>query len=535
MTIIAMEVFNGIAPSLHPQKLAPEMAVVSENTRLDRSVLEPWRDISPVATAPLGTRTIFKYQGSYLTSPDYHHVVGAVRPNDPLDRIYYTDTDYPKIRSGASIFRLGLPKPALPNVSVTDPGDKENITDVFNTRYRITLVDAWGAEGPPSDPSVGVELGLGFSVSLDLTTATVTGNYNFAVGSLIRIYRSNSGSGEGVYQYVGEVSYGSASFVDTTPREDLQEALPSEGWIAAPDENTSLYPDGPLASLIEAPWTGLVGHSGNTVYCSEPGVPTAWPYYYSNQHKIVGIALIQSGILVLTEAAPYLLVGSHPSALAKVPIEAKQACVSARSIVDFGEYTIYASPDGLVLAQGNSATVITQEFMDTDAWRAFQPETIHAYEYEGMYIGFYGDHAAGTGFVFDPTGERNSLVQLSGIGVTGGYFNALTDTLDVVYQEGAEMYIGNFNEGVALEYYRVTKEFMFPDPVSLHCVRVEAQGYPIQLTAWADGQERGTWTFTDNQVVKLPGGYRARQWQWGVRGQGTVIALIFADNMGEMV
>ena len=535
MTIIVLEEFNGIAPVLHPHKLAPTLAVVSENTRLDRAVVEPWRSIAYLEDAPFNTRTIFKYQGEFLTSPDHHHVVGAIRPNDPLDRIYYTDIDYPKIRSGAATFRLGIPKPAVPALGTIVVGNTENITDVFNTRYRVTLVDAWGAEGPPSDPTLGVELGLGFSVTLDLTGTTVTGNYNFAVGALVRVYRSNSSAGEGVYQYVGEIAYGSASFVDTVTRENLQEALPSEGWIAAPDENTALYPDGPLASLIEASWTGLVGHAGNTVFCSEPGVPTAWPYYYSNQHKIVGVSNVQSGILVMTVAGPYLLAGSDPAALAKVPIESNQACTSARSIVDFGEYTIYASPDGLVLAQGNTATVVTSALIDKDAWQTFQPETIHAYEYEGMYIGFYGDEAGGTGFVFDPQGGRNALVTLAGIGVTGGYFSGSTDTLAVVYDNAGQRSIGEFNVGELTEYRRRTKEFLFPDPVSLHCVRIEADSYPIHLTAWADSEEKGTWTFSNNLVVKLPGGYRAREWQWEIRGQGIVTALVFADNMEEMV
>ena len=46
-----------------------------------------------------------------------------------------------------------------------------------------------------------------------------------------------------------------------------------------------------------------------------------------------------------------------------IRIESGEACLSKRSMVDMGEYIIYAGPDGLTAVQGATATVITQNII----------------------------------------------------------------------------------------------------------------------------------------------------------------------------
>lgn len=537
MTLLALEQFNGVAPKLNAKKIADTLAVKTDNTRLDRGVLEPWKGISFVEAGPAGTvASVFRYQNAYITSAFRRQYVRSLRPNDQHERIYFTDSDYPKLRSGAAEYRLGLPRPGTPAVTVTDAGNKDNITDIINTRYRVTLVDAFGIEGPPSPRTAGVEIGKDHTVTLDLTPCAVTGNYNLGTGAKFRIYRSNTGSEDAIYQYVDEVAYGSASYVDTIPSADLQEEMPSLLWNAAPDDDITLYPDGPLQSLVELPGGILAGHTGNTVFLSEPGVPTAWPYYYPLGQDVVGLVLIQGGIFVATKGRPYLLTGNHPDAMVPIPIESNHACVSQASIVDMGEFAIYASPDGLVIAQGNNAELLTGEILDKESWAAFEPETIRAFPYEGKYLAFYGTPAGGKGFVFDLAGGKNSLVPLTSVPVNGAFYEHNTDKLHVAYVDGAGAYqIGLFNEGAALSYDRLSKEFMFADPVALSIIRVEAESYPVTVEIIADGVSKGSWTFNDNSPVRLPGGYRARMYQIGVRGTGVVSGVYLADNMQEMV
>jgi hypothetical protein len=221
--------------------------------------------------------------------------------------------------------------------------------------------------------------------------------------------------------------------------------------------------------------------------------------------------------------------------MAMVPIESDQACVSRTSLVDFGGYAIYASPDGLVRASGNTAELMTGEFFDKDSWETFLPETIRAYPFEGKYLAFYGDVADGNGFVFDPNGGKDSFVTLSDFPVSAAYYEQLTDLLTVAYVEDSTYKLGDFNEGDVTTYTRRTKKFMYADPVSLNCVRIEADSYPISFELIADGVSRGTWTFPDNEIVKLPGGYRAREYQFEVRGSGEISGIYISDSMAEMV
>lgn len=535
MTLLALEEFGGLAPKIHPRKLAETLATVAENNRLDRGVVEPWKGINFLENTTNGSLSLYPYQGNFLVSSFRRQYVDSLRPNDVRERIYYTDSDYPKIRSGAEEYRLGLPRPSVPATVTNDAGDKTNITNVFNASYVVTLVDVWGAEGPPSLPTASIELGSGHDVDVDLTPCTVVGDYNLGVGALFRIYRSNTGSESTLFQYVDEVPYGTATFNDTVAPADLQEALPSQNWNAAPDDDVALYPDGPLQSLIEMSGGILAGHTGNTVFLAEPYVPTAWPYYYSSELKVKAIAMIQGGIFCATEGRPFLLTGSHPAAMAMVPIESDQACVSPASMVAFGGYAIYASPDGLVLAEGNRAELITGEFFSKDEWAAYNPSSIHAYGYEGKYIGFYGDVTDGTGFIFDPRGGANTFITLSGLNVAGGYWDVEQDLLQVIYEEATQYKIGDFDTGSALQYTRRTKKFMFPDPLALNIVRIDADSYPITFELFADGVSKGSWSFTSDQPVKLPGGYRAREYQFEVRGTGAITGIYISDSMGEMV
>src|SRR5690606_19864193 len=120
---------------------------------LDRGVLEPWKGIEFLQNTTSGAVSLYQYRDEYLVSTFRRQYVGTFLPNDVRERIYYTDESYPKVRSGSAEYRLGLPIPGAPIASAVDAGDMDNITDVINTRYKVTIVDAWGVEGPASEAS----------------------------------------------------------------------------------------------------------------------------------------------------------------------------------------------------------------------------------------------------------------------------------------------------------------------------------------------------------------------------------------------
>ena len=532
MTRIVLEQFAGIAPKVSPKKLGEALATIAENCRLDKGRVESWKGLLATGdSVSANPQSVFLYRDDWLAWSDDVDVVEHLVPNDIRERIVYTDDDYPKIRSGNAEYRLGIPTPSIsPIATVTVGGDKSQLTYIRNQSYRVSFVDAWGAEGALSDPAITVEVGLNSTVELTLP-AVPTGNYNFGNGARKRIYRSNSGTTSGIWQYAGEVPISQETFSDDRNPGDLQEAAVSEDWIGPPDDDTSIYPAGPLKGLIALPSGALAGFSGNVVCISQPYVPHAWPADYRvtiPDGQIVGISVLASGLLVCTNKRPYLIQGSSPAALLPVPLESLQACVAKRSIVDMGEYSIYASPDGLCLAQGNSVVLATEQLLDKHEWRAFEPETIKAWRYENKYFATFGTD--GKGFVYDPAGDIRTLSTLQWPAVAG-YLSVENDSLYVADAAGI---ISRFDAGDPLSFTWQSKEHVLPNPVGMSVLRIEAESYPVHIKVVGDGRILLERDVPSGQPVRIPGGSKSKVWQVAVSGTNPVEYVMLADSMAEV-
>lgn len=537
MTAITIRSFSGLAPFVSDTKLQDFMATKAVNARFDSGSLTPWRAASQVMAVPDNAVSVYNHEGTWVTSNFRRQYVGSLIPNDAQKRVFFTDGLYPKMRgiNGAE-YKLGLPRPGTPGASVSSPGNTSALALTRNQSYVVTLVDAWGLEGPSSLPTPSYVVGDGGAVTLDLTPCSVTGPYNLGTGATYRIYRTNTtSSGEAIFQYVMDVPYGSSSFIDTLAPAQLQEELVSADWIAAPDNNTVLYPGGPLASLVAYPGGILCGHSGNTVFASVPYVPTAWPYSYAVADKVVGLAVIQGGLLVCTTGRPVLMVGSDPSAFTQVPMDSFENCVSSLAIVDLGEYAIYPSPRGLVLAQGNTAEVVTLGLLSPEQWAEYMPSTLRAYNYQGKYVAFYGAVAEGKGFIFeyDP-GGAHTFTHFSIGGVAGGWYDSERGHLYVVSGWLPPRNLRQFNAGDPLTYTWASKRFVLPDPVAFMAVRVRASQYPVQLTLVADGVTRGPYSIPNGRPMLIPGGYRTETVVLEVSGTGVLDQVSLASTMEEL-
>ena len=99
--------------------------------------------------------------------------------------------------------------------------------------------------------------------------------------------------------------------------------------------------------------------------------PHAWPadYRIAIDEEIVGIAATSNGVVVGTKGTPYLVTGTDPSSMVAIRIESGEACLSKRSMVDMGEYILYAGPDGIVAVQGATASVVTEALITPEQWQ----------------------------------------------------------------------------------------------------------------------------------------------------------------------
>ena len=533
--MIKVEEFSGAVEKVSPRLLDAKFATKAVNCRVDRGLLAPVRLPETVKTLPVAAKTIYRYtQDDWLTWAQDVDVARSPVAYDVSDRVYFTGTGYPKqtrndIALGSSVlpknsYRVGVPAPGVLQPVVTGPPDPDQAGLESTVYYVSTFVTSWGEEGPPSMPSTAAVITDGQAVQL-LFPAVPTGNYNFGAGALRRIYRSNSGTSESAFQFLSEVPITTGQLTDTVPADALGEVIPTTLWDAPPDDNLTRYPSGQMLGIRTLPSGAMVGFSGNTLVYSEPYLPHAWPYSYPLKDQIVAIEVTTTGVLVTTTDKPVLAVGLDPRAVAIQELDERRACVSKRSMVDMGEYAVYASPDGLVGIENGSIRVLTESIFTREQWQRFSPTSINAFRWEGKYVGFYSDGVTSGGFVLDLS--NGSFVELDFF-ADAGYYDALEDALYLAV--GTELV--KFDHGQVAEYEWRSKEFQLPRPASFSALQVIADSYPVEVEVSRDGIGH-VYSVPSDRPVRLAAG-RGHVWQFVIRGSQLVHSVAIAQSVEEI-
>ena len=359
----------------------------------------------------------------------------------------------------------------------------------FETSYVYTFVSAYGEEGPPSAASTVITTDDNQTITVSgLETSAPSGVTNTNL-SKKRIYRSNTGSSATNFQFVAEVVLSQTSYTDTSKNSDLAEVIPSSTWIAPPDDDTTLYPDGPMKGLCALPGGVFAGFTGKRICFSEPFLPHAWPanYRIALEEEIVGIKVVSNGVLVTTKSVPYLVTGSGPDTMTAIRIESSQANLNKRSMVDMGPYVIYASPDGLIAAEGTTVRNLTEGIITPTQWQAnYYPATITAFLWEQRYVGFYSTGSGYGGFIFDPrVGDGTSFVDLDASAlIRGGHTDPDDSQLYLIISNTIKKFQGS---NTNLTFNWKSKEYVMPKPTSMGFVKVEAESYPVRVKVYGDG------------------------------------------------
>lgn len=187
-------------------------------------------------------------------------------------------------------------------------------------------------------------------------------------------------------RYWGDGSY---SFTDDFDPKLISSTYTSTDYAAPPET---------LQGLKVMNSDTLVGFVGNRLYFSEPGHPHAWPekYEITLEHDIVGVEPISSiGVLVMTQAYPYILSGSDPSSLTPSRLNALFPCISKRSIVSMSYGVVYATHEGLALVafDGGGATLATEALHTDETWRTYDGASLNAISYGDSY---FASHTTGS-------------------------------------------------------------------------------------------------------------------------------------------
>lgn len=540
MPALDIPAFAGLLPKADPHKLPSQNAVAAHNSRVRNGNLEAWSDTVPVDPAPVLDAgvidAVFLYERSHWFS--WANPVNAILSpiaQDDYARVYYTGDGKPKVTSNliatgsnpkpAAAYDLGVPAPTQAITASVDNSadpDTDDYSDDETRYYFYTYVTEYGEEGPQGPASAAVEVAYpGAPVSLTVPIpATNTSNITHK-----RIYRSTSTGGGTDALLVATITLATTAYTDTKVSAELGLPLETASFDPPPED---------MAGLVLGANGIAAAFAGNQALFCEPYLPYAWPLEYrqSTDHNIVAIAPTTSGFVFATEGYPWFFSGVSPDAITSRKIELAQACVSARSMVDMGAFVLYASPDGLVLISESDARVVTEELFTKREWQDFQPETIHAYLYEGQYVAFYGD-TGGTGngaggFIYDP---RTQVFTTIDTYATAGYVDLATDALYLVVDDA----LVQWDAASARKRYRWRSKVFRTPPVNFGFYRVFTEDPTrVGLRLFCDGRKVWEQPSLENLIGRLPGGKLCERWQVELFGTAPVERFMLGTDVEEL-
>lgn len=543
-----LQTFSGQAPKVYARLLPEDMAQTATNCRLDSGRLEPWKSNASSSISFVGsysassqTKTLFRYSSSiWMGSDEDIDIVRSPIAEDPHERIYVTgiggSSGYPRMTTASIVgnntyYRLGIPKPADLTSVTLSPTTSANVdTEVPQSRsYIFTYVSYYGEEGVNCDAEAAqvVDVHTDQTVTLDFPP-NPSGAYNLLFK---RVYRTDAG---GTFRFVADVPIATDTYADSVEEINLGEEIPTSTFDAPADDVTSDHKDGPLLGLVAMPNGILAGFSGQTVSFSEAFQPHAFPegYKLTVKSDVVAIAPLNTGLLVLTKEKPAIVQGLDPSAMSMMEVDSTLSCVSKRSVVDLGEFVMYASPDGLVMASDNGLNLITEQTFSRDQWQEFNPETIIGFQWEGHYIGFYTNSSESKGFIFDPRGGKNSFVKLD-FHATAGFNDLENDQLYLVVGGS----VVKFAEGTtASNFVWRGKKFYSPRPINPAVAKVQCDSYSSSPTfkLYADGTLKHTQTVTNSNIFRLPSGYKANEFEIELTGSVPINEVCVYESPEEI-
>lgn len=521
----------------------------AENCYFDRGVITPLTaDIDASIAFTFTPLTVFYYYDDYWFAWDHDvDVIRSPTAQDPYNRIYYTDGEYPKLTSAdialvgdnlpSAYYRLGVPAPetAIGISAVTPPNDDDDnpVTDDDPTNdetryYCETYVTAYGEEGPPGPASADVEITVpDSSVTLSLA-APPSGNYNI---TRRRVYRTVTTTSDAEFMEVAELDIAVTSYVDALTSDELTATLETEDYLMPPDNMIGLC----------AMNNGIsVGFAGNEILFSMPYLPYAWPdaYKLSTYDNIVAIASVDTAVVAGTEGVPVVFSGITPSNISDKPVQLNQACLSKRSMVSMLGFVLYAGPAGIVkITASGAGSVATANVLTREQWQDFNPETIRAWSVGGNYIGLYDYDADGDGvydtvkgFIYDP--NNNDLRRLTNT-FDSAYADPKSDLLYVA--KGTELWISQASQTPLAMRWR-SKIFHVPQGTSYSVCRVMSPSViQVGVRFFIEGQlavSLPPGSVVDN-IFRLPV-MAGSKWQVEVYGYTQVDRITLAQSVKEL-
>jgi hypothetical protein len=207
--------------------------------------------------------------------------------------------------------------------------------------------------------------------------------------------------------------------VEQAVSSELQEICPSLTWAEPPTA---------LKGLVGMPNGVIAGYVGNSVSFCETGYQYAWPveYQVSTEQPIVAMSAFGQTLVVGTQGVPYYISGADSASMSAQKMQSNQACVARLSMVAVDGGVVYASPDGLCLADASGIRVVTAGLFTREDWQKLKPESIVAAYHERTYFWLWNNGTESGCYALHM--DSGKLVTLD-LQADALYVDKLTDTL----------------------------------------------------------------------------------------------------------
>lgn len=513
--------FKGVMGLREAASLPSGYAQAAENVWLEHGDLRPLALPRLVkALVKTGVKTIYRF-GQALNDEDdywfhwtsYVSVAKAQIASDTSERTIFTGDGVPKFTTAAlgtaganlpSTSRpLALPPPATPPAA--SPVGGTGTTGTVRRDYVYVLVNEFGDKSAPS-PITTIECATNQHVTL---SGLVTVADNGAPIAARQVYRSEAGA----FLYVGEIGATGGTLLDDVLTDNLGEEIDSAEWDAPPDG---------LQGLVNMPNGIMAAFEGNNLYFCEAFRPYAWPEKYRLvvPFPIVGLAVIDQSLVVVTTGVPYIVTGIDPGGMDQRPAKLNLPGASRESIVSNGSAVMYASESGLCVIGPGTAANATETLFTAKQWaERYNPATIVATWYDGVYLATYLDGTTRRGFAFWP--GAGAFVDLPDFAATAFYRD--TVTRNTYCAIGDSVYV--FRDGAGVYSMRWVSPRIQVRDTEFTWISVSATKYPATVDVTADGVARDSLTVTSirpERIGDLNNQGPSSTWEVTVRGDTQV-------------
>lgn len=583
MVAWAIKDFGGEVPKKESRTLPDYAAEQAWNCDLSSGVLEglPIPELVQDLTSTSGTvRRAYRVPGPNPGDPDawlplpseFSSVCRSPLANDTSHRVYWTNPSsgafwntYSGIAAGTPPYNLGTIQPSTtvgPGIAAAG-GTTNGSVPLIARSYCWTYVNQFGEESAPSAPSTvitGASDGTWTITGLPTSIPANPSGFNYPPITGVNLYRTSTGITSGaqfyqVKQFVFGTSTPPASYIDSVPDTT---AVNNLTLISASFANPLPGLDG----LTALPGGMLVGFTGNTVHFCEPDRPHAWPagYDQSLQYQIVGFGVWQQSLVVMTSGFPSTGSGNSPSNFVFTQVRVPEPCISRGSIITDLMGVYYASQNGLVMLNYFGMQNQTLSMMTKNIWlTTFAARNIVACRHRAQYLAING---TGTGFLIDYSDAKMGITQLS------TFLNAVCVwndeyTGDAYVIADKKVYRWDSQNTGPMVYRWRSKQFYGAEPVSLGACQISLDPSvldtpsttPVPMTngdtslvlpagvnavfklyAGPDGEHL---VLTRNltqirEIFRLPGGFKAFDWQCEVVSQVGIRSIEMASTMKEL-